>query len=559
MHGERSIFPLLSQAKPLLQLGLFLFLEHLTISPQHLNESIVKLLADLRYLKSLIILQNEKTFAAKAVDSKTWLSFAERNNHTRIYLIQAGKRQNALLIQPGSPVYAIIFNKSIGQLTNELMQEICYNYSTTLQFFLQKGLERRYRSREFMKRVDIFAIELALRCHNLKLLTIRERMCFTIALLLAQIVRSYQITICLRRNALLKRVNWTDYAVKKIFGSENNQKWIKEHYRNFELFERTIQNITGITATIVTDSKLTDICIIDICIAFNIYLFFCGIKNSVLDNKIVMSDTSDAHDFSITFLIRIIMITLPAVSIIILCQFKKMGKKKQTVLSVSHFSTLENSDSEFADRKQIINDTIHSAERKKTAEQNMNAVSHTSAPVIGQLKSVEAMHKIGETPLWTKTNQSIEYVADSGSKRQKCKNREGKNYQIIGDLDSTDTSYEYSMDNTLIMESLEMIKGKHDLVLEGEEIDHQIEKISQKSDSSDYSLFNSQSSKRDIREQRLRLLRLNTTVARRAAAALEDSLLSTTVPNKKKKPIVKAAKQEILQIEDTQDKLEVHT
>ncbi|MCP9262970.1 hypothetical protein DINM_006334 [Dirofilaria immitis] len=143
----------------------------------------------------------------------------------------------------------------------------------------------------------------------------------------------------------------------------------------------------------------------------------------------------------------------------------------------------------------------------------------------------------------------------------------GKNYQIIGDLDSTDTSYEYSMDNTLIMESLEMItlndvvipEGKHDLVLEGEEIDHQIEKISQKSDSSDYSLFNSQSSKRDIREQRLRLLRLNTTVARRAAAALEDSLLSTTVPNKKKKPIVKAAKQEILQIEDTQDKLEVHT
>lgn len=74
--------------RPFLQLGLFLFLEHLTVSPQHLNESIVTLLADLRHLKSLIILQNDKTFGAKAVDSKAWLSFAKRNNHTRIHLIQ---------------------------------------------------------------------------------------------------------------------------------------------------------------------------------------------------------------------------------------------------------------------------------------------------------------------------------------------------------------------------------------------------------------------------------------------------------------------------------------
>ncbi|KAL3989937.1 F-box-like family protein [Acanthocheilonema viteae] len=241
--------------RPFLQLGLFLFLEHLTVSPQHLDESIVILLADLRHLKSLIILQNDKTFGAKAVDSKAWLSFAERNNHTRVYLIQAGKRQNALLIQPKAPVYAIIFDKSTGQLTGELTQEICHNYSTTLQFFLQKGLERRYRSREFSKRVDIFAIELAHRCPNLKLLAIRERMCFASALLLAQIARSHRMTICLRRNALLKRVNWSDDAVRSILGSESNQKWIRGHCRNFETLEKTIRNIMGTTAPIVTDNR----------------------------------------------------------------------------------------------------------------------------------------------------------------------------------------------------------------------------------------------------------------------------------------------------------------
>ncbi|VDK67324.1 unnamed protein product [Onchocerca ochengi] len=241
--------------RPLLQLGLFLFLRHLTVSPQHLDESVVTLLADLRHLKSLIILQNDKTFGAKAVDLKAWRSFAERNNHTRVYLIQAGKRQNALLIQPGAPVYAIIFDKSTGQLTSELMQEICHNYSTTLQFFLQKGLERRYRSREFAKRVDIFAIELALKCPNLKLLAIRERMCFASALLLAQIAQLRQMTICLRRNALLKRVNWADHTVRNILGSESNLNWIKSHCRNFEILERTIQNITGTTAAIVTDNR----------------------------------------------------------------------------------------------------------------------------------------------------------------------------------------------------------------------------------------------------------------------------------------------------------------
>lgn len=54
-------------------------------------------------------------------------------------------------------------------------------------------------------------------------------------------------------------------------------------------------------------------------------------------------------------------------------------------------------------------------------------------------------------------------------------------------------------------------------------------------DSSDYSIFDSQLSRQDIREQRRRLLQLNTSVARQAAAALQDSLFSSSTQNKKKK------------------------
>ncbi|VDM29325.1 unnamed protein product [Toxocara canis] len=83
--------------RPFLQLGLFLYLEHLTVSPQHLDESVVTLIADLRHLKSLIIYQveafNEKVVGASAVDAKAWAAFSANNKHTRVYLMLAGRRR----------------------------------------------------------------------------------------------------------------------------------------------------------------------------------------------------------------------------------------------------------------------------------------------------------------------------------------------------------------------------------------------------------------------------------------------------------------------------------
>ncbi|VIO88793.1 Uncharacterized protein BM_BM9535 [Brugia malayi] len=254
-----------------------------------------------------------------------------------------------------------------------------------------------------------------------------------------------------------------------------------------------------------------------------------------------------------TFLISILMIGLPIIPVLILCQFKKMEKKKKTVLSVSRFPAIENNDS---DRKQTADDTTHLMEKKEPEEQN-KVLNQINAPVTGKFKSVEVIHRTG-TPMWVTTNHDIEHVADGSLQTQKCKDRGGRNYQIIGDLDTTDSSYEYSLENTLAMESLEMIKGKYGVKLEGEEIDHQLGKALQQSDSSDYSLFDSQSSRRDIREQRFRLLKLNTSIARRAAAALEDSAFSTSTRNKKETPAAERNEQAI-QVEETKDKLIAHT
>ncbi|KAL3989939.1 hypothetical protein ACH3XW_29675 [Acanthocheilonema viteae] len=240
-----------------------------------------------------------------------------------------------------------------------------------------------------------------------------------------------------------------------------------------------------------------------------------------------MSDIPDVNDFPITFLIGTIMTVLP---VLILCQFKKMEKKKETVLSISHFPTAENSDS-------VKKQTANSMERKKMAEKNNKAMNQISSEkVMEKLKRTEVMHKAEKS---LKMAEKVEHVPNN-LKTHNSKERRGRSYQIIGDLDTTDSSFEYSLDNTLAMESLEMIKGKHGLVLEGEEIDHQMVKVPQRSDSSDYSLFDSQSSRRDIREQRFRLFKLNTSVARRVAAVLEDSIISTSTQDKKEKPATEA-------------------
>uniref|UniRef100_A0A0R3RFJ7 Uncharacterized protein n=1 Tax=Elaeophora elaphi TaxID=1147741 RepID=A0A0R3RFJ7_9BILA len=245
-----------------------------------------------------------------------------------------------------------------------------------------------------------------------------------------------------------------------------------------------------------------------------------------------MNESVDVTNFPIVLLIgSAVMVALP---VLILCQFKKMEKKKQAVLSVSQVPAAE------------ISDSVRKA-------MNQNGMI-----VMGKRKYAERIHNSAISP-WTKTNEGAEQGGlfdNNNLKTQESKDRGGRNYQIIGDLETTDSSFEYSLDNTLAMESLDMIKGKHGLILEGEEVDHQMVKTARQSDdSSDYSFFGSQSSRRDIREQRLRLLRLNTSVARRAAAALEDSAFSTSSQDKKDKHTAETD----LEVEETQKNLVAHT
>ncbi|VDD85525.1 unnamed protein product [Enterobius vermicularis] len=167
-----------------------------------------------------------------------------------------GKRHGELLIQPLAPVYAIIYEDSLGQLTDQIAQEICVNYGSTLQFFIQKNLERSYRSKKFYERADIPAVGVLSGCTNLKLFALRERISYGTALLLALIAKSQNTTLCLRRNAILKRMNWSESLVNSKVGEKIvDYNWLRIQCKNYGDLENTMSTLTNSTATVVNDNR----------------------------------------------------------------------------------------------------------------------------------------------------------------------------------------------------------------------------------------------------------------------------------------------------------------
>ena len=113
--------------------------------------------------------------------------------------------------------------------------DIVVNYSGTLQMFLQKKLERRYRSRKFAKRCDQAAMIIAHGCEQLRTFAIRERIATSTAILLAAEFgqRSNFEHLCLRRNALMKKINWTKND-QRIQASKLDYEWLRSTAHDFE-------------------------------------------------------------------------------------------------------------------------------------------------------------------------------------------------------------------------------------------------------------------------------------------------------------------------------------
>lgn len=202
-------------------------LHKLTLSPQHLDEEIVVLLAGTQ-VEQLHIVQDAYTCPCAPVSSDAWRLFREIAPSKRVFLEIQGLTKEPLLLQPHAPVRGIIFRTPYHRLTAELTTWVLEYYGKQLEFFVQEGLPRAHGSRRFHERADASFLRLARSCPRLHTLVIRERISLATLLLLADEARALRIFI-VRHNALIKKCEWP----RASGWSPEYFRWLRTHARDY--------------------------------------------------------------------------------------------------------------------------------------------------------------------------------------------------------------------------------------------------------------------------------------------------------------------------------------
>ncbi|PIC20336.1 hypothetical protein B9Z55_025571 [Caenorhabditis nigoni] len=237
--------------EPLLQVGCFLKLKTLLVSPQMLCADTLSAIACLEQLENFSIVQDEKSSQSPDICRDAWNMFIRQNmGRTRVWLILRGKPQESLIIQPGAPVYGIRMENSAGQLTMELAEQIANYYSETLHVFIQTGLERMKRGKKMEERVDSALVEIVSRCTLLNRVACRERLSYGTAVILSVYAARNGFELFLRKNALLKRLCWCRLDMET-HGILFN--WLRNMARTEEILLETIRLHTNMSVSVFDD------------------------------------------------------------------------------------------------------------------------------------------------------------------------------------------------------------------------------------------------------------------------------------------------------------------
>ncbi|EGT32175.1 hypothetical protein CAEBREN_08489 [Caenorhabditis brenneri] len=239
------------QPQPFIQIGCFLKLRKLLVSPQMLCADTLSVIACLEHLESLSIVQDEKSSQSPDISRNAWNMFVDQNmGRTQVWLILRGKPQESLIIQPGAPVYGIKMEASAGQLTMEIAEQITNYYSGTLRHFIQLGLERMKRGKAMEDRVDPAIVEIVSRCPLLERIACRERMSYGTAIILSVYAARAGYQLWIRKNALLKRVCWCRRDIEAL---QIHWEWIRDNCKSETLAFGTIQQLTNRNHVILDD------------------------------------------------------------------------------------------------------------------------------------------------------------------------------------------------------------------------------------------------------------------------------------------------------------------
>lgn len=226
----------------LMHFGLFLNLRKLIVSPQHLNDDSTFLISSNEAMRDLVIVQDENSKLANSASQAAWLQFRRDAPQIRVHLQCVGLCKDEILWQPMAPVVSIVYGNPAGKLTCQAASFIADNYGDTLESYVQKGIQRRYRPRSFHDRADTAVIYMVRTCKKLSLLAIRERLSTATLLLTAHLSSYKPFQLMVRKNAILKRSDWPHN--KNEWSSEFYQ-WLSTNARDYDNAEKEIGLLYG--------------------------------------------------------------------------------------------------------------------------------------------------------------------------------------------------------------------------------------------------------------------------------------------------------------------------
>ncbi|CAL1537578.1 unnamed protein product [Lymnaea stagnalis] len=188
------------------ELARFRNLIKLSISPQHLSEEVLLMLAGLNIMQ-LFLVQDPYTCECEPVSSEAWKLMREMAPWLHVYLEVSGRAKSKVLIQPRAPVHGIFLRTPYTRLTSDLVMSLVEHYSKTLRYFVQERLPRVHGPRGFNFRCDSSLLFLVRRCRSLHTLIIRERISTATLILVANEGKRLS-TLLARKYGLIKRCDW---------------------------------------------------------------------------------------------------------------------------------------------------------------------------------------------------------------------------------------------------------------------------------------------------------------------------------------------------------------
>ncbi|XP_015923111.1 uncharacterized protein [Parasteatoda tepidariorum] len=197
--------------------AVFINLQKLTISPQHLGDDVLLLLASTK-LKELYLLQTKLTIGCISVSYKVWKEFIKLSPFLRVHHVLESGTKTPIAWQEGAPVRSIIYDTPESEILISCIYTASNIYCNTLEVFAYLGLPQYNLHDSFDERADISLILLSRCCLYLDTLVIREHISSSTLLLLASQSRNLRRLI-VRRSALIMKCDWP-----------HNPEWTEEFY-----------------------------------------------------------------------------------------------------------------------------------------------------------------------------------------------------------------------------------------------------------------------------------------------------------------------------------------